>query len=325
MRKILSPTFILLFIVLRLSSQTPTKYFQFTNEARESFKNEEYKNAALLYSQAFQVNSGKAFCHDRCNAARANAKAGYIDSAFYQLFKVTELYDFSDYETLTNDPYLISLHSDKRWNEVLDKVKKNIGKAEGKLNKALVIVLDSIYCRDQTCRLNSVSINNQFGTGSPEAKEISKVIKRIDSINLTVVLGIIDNYGWLGKNIVGAIGNSTLSLVIQRADIKVQEKYLPVLREAFKKNNADPYDLAILEDIVALKRNGKQIYGSQLKQGVEKKYFILPIENPENVNERRNKLGLNTMDEYLENWKMTWDITKYRTDLIIVEEKKIQY
>lgn len=324
MKKLVLLSFTLL-LFFNASAQTPTKYFLLTKEAKASLDKKEYKKSVLFYSEAFKANSGKAFYQDRYNAACSNAMAGYKDSAFYQLFKVAELYDFSDYDTLTKEPYLLSLHSDKRWNEVLARVKQNIGKAETKLNKALLVILDSVYREDQTSRLQAVSIKNEFGAESNEAKKILKTIKQKDSVNLSIVLDILEKYGWLGNAVVGAIGNSTFSLVLQRADIKIQEKYLPVMREAFKNNNVDVYDLAAMEDIVALKQRGKQVYGSQLKKADEKKYYILPIENPETLNERRVKLGLNTMTEYLGNWRMTWDINNYKKDLLVIEERKIHY
>ncbi|MGQ0828698.1 MAG: DUF6624 domain-containing protein [Bacteroidota bacterium] len=325
MKKLLLFSFVVFSAFFSAYAQTPTKYFLLTREAKLSLDKKDYKKSALLYGEAFKANAGKAFYQDRYNAACSNAMAGYKDSAFYQLFKIAELYDYSDYDTLTKAPHFISLHGDKRWNEVLNKVKQNIGKTETKLNKALVVLLDSVYREDQTSRLQEVSIKNEFGTGSHQAKEILKTIKQKDSINLFIVLNVIEKYGWLGRDIVGGIGNSALSLVLQRTELKIQEKYLPVMREAFKKDDVDVYDLAAMEDIVALKQGKKQIYGSQLKKADEKKYYILPIEEPEAVNERRAKIGLNTMNDYLQNWRMAWDINGYKKDLLVIEEKKIHY
>jgi len=325
MKKLLLLSFIFFLIFLDTSAQTPAKYYLLTGEAKASLDKKDYKKATLLYGEAFKINSGKAFYPDRYNAACSNAMAGYKDSAFYQLFKIAELYNYSDYDTLVKEPNLLSLHEDKRWNQVLARVKQNIGKAETKLNKSLLVLLDSVYREDQTSRLNAVSIKNEFGTESDQAKEIWKTIRQKDSINIYIVTNIIDKYGWLGRDVVGGIGNSALSLVIQRADIKIQEKYLPVMREAFKDNKMDVYDFATIEDIIALKQGKKQIYGSQLKKVDEKKYYILPIDKPEKINERRAQIGLNTINEYLANWCMTWNINNYRADLLIMEEKKIHY
>src|SRR5436190_12861202 len=51
----------------------------------------------------------------------------------------------------------------------------------------------------------------------------------IDSTNLAKVSSIIDKHGWLGKSQIGNRANYTLWLVIQHADLKTQEKYLPLM------------------------------------------------------------------------------------------------
>jgi hypothetical protein len=325
MKKLLLIILIIPLIATTLSAQTSAKYLQLTKEGSTSLEKKEYEKSVILYREAFKQNSWKAFYQDRYNSACANAEAGHKDSAFFQLFKIAELYSYSDYNTLISEAHFLNLHSDKRWDEILTKVKQNIGKSESKLNKSLVILLDSVYKTDQSTRLNAVAVNNEFGQESKEAKEMWKKIKQKDSVNLFLVSNIIEKYGWPGKSVVGAIGNSAMFLVIQHADIKVQEKYLPVIREAVKNGNASAYDLAELEDIVALKQKRKQIYGSQLKAVDAKKYCVLPVENPETIDERRKKAGLNTMNEYLENWGMVWNITNYNKDLLVLEERKIQY
>ena len=65
-------------------------------------------------------------------------------------------------------------------------------------------------------------------------------MERKDSINLIKVMKILDERGWLGKNVVGTQGNQTLFLVIQHADLEYQQKYLPMMREAVKDGNANP-------------------------------------------------------------------------------------
>ncbi|MEZ5038583.1 MAG: DUF6624 domain-containing protein [Saprospiraceae bacterium] len=69
--------------------------------------------------------------------------------------------------------------------------------------------------------------------------------------------------GWLGADVIGNQGNSTLFLVIQHADIETQEKYLPMMRDAVSKGNARASSLALLEDRVALRKGEKQIFSTQ--------------------------------------------------------------
>ena len=56
--------------------------------------------------------------------------------------------------------------------------------------------------------------------------------------------------------------------------------------------NAMRPDLALLEDRVALRQGKKQIYGSQIGMDPETgEYFVSPLEDPDNVVERRIKMG----------------------------------
>jgi len=58
---------------------------------------------------------------------------------------------------------------------------------------------------------------------------------KADSINVVEIVRILDSRGWLGSDIIGRRGNQTLYLVIQHADLKTQESYLPMIREVVKK------------------------------------------------------------------------------------------
>lgn len=138
-----------------------------------------------------------------------------------------------------------------------------------------------------------------------------ETINEKDARNLIKIQKILDEKGWLGQDVIGGRGNMTLFLVIQHAPIEIQEKYLPMMREAVKKNNAQPSSLALLEDRIALRTGKRQIYGSQ-------------IENPEKVDERRAKVGLGTLQDYISNWNITWDIEKHKEMTEKLEAKKKQ-
>lgn len=306
-------------------SQITDRYFELTMQAVKSFENKEYKKSALFYSQAFKSNSGKGYENDRYNAACAWAKAKNKDSAFFQLFKIATLFKYENYSGLANDSSLLSLHSDLRWKKLCEQVKQNIILGQDDMNSSLVKLLDTLYNSHQSYRFQAVIVKNTYGAGSDEIKEAWKVIQQKDSVNLFLVKHIIDTYGWLGKNVVGVNGNFTIALIILHADLATQEKYLPVMREALKKSNADVFDFALLKDLVALREGKKQIYGSNLVSFDGKKYYISPLEDPINVNKRRGEIGLNTMNQYLVNWKMKWDINEYKKEVLNLENREVHY
>lgn len=152
-----------------------------------------------------------------------------------------------------------------------------------------------------------------------------ETINEKDARNLIKIQKILDEKGWLGQDVIGGRGNMTLFLVIQHAPIEIQEKYLPMMREAVKKNNAQPSSLALLEDRIALRTGKRQIYGSQIGRNPETgEFYVSPIENPEKVDERRAKVGLGTLQDYISNWNITWDIEKHKEMTEKLEAKKKQ-
>ncbi len=184
---------------------------------------------------------------------------------------------------------------------------------EANLNNELVTLLDSIHQEDQKYREESQKLEQKYGYNSKEKEDIWKIIDIKDSMNLVAVEKILDEKGWLGADIVGETGTTTLFLVIQHADIETQIKYLPMLREAVKKGNAKASHLALMEDRVLVAQGEKQIYGSQLEMDfITRKYVLSPMIDPDNVDKRRAEVGLKPIVEYLKYWDLTWDVEKFK-------------
>ncbi|MFV0377840.1 MAG: DUF6624 domain-containing protein [Mangrovibacterium sp.] len=195
---------------------------------------------------------------------------------------------------------------------------------ESNLNKELVLILDSVYQEDQKYREEIQETETKYGWNSKEIKNLWKIIAEKDSINLIKVEKIINENGWLGSNVIGEKGNKTLFLVMQHADTKTQIKYLPKFREAVKNGNAKAEHLALMEDRVLIAQGKKQIYGSQLMTDPNTNEIVLfPMIHPEKVNERRKNIGLNSIEEYLENWDISWDLDKFQERMAKYDSKKI--
>ena len=185
-------------------------------------------------------------------------------------------------------------------------------KANDKLDKHLVAILDTIFEDDQKVRT---------GLGKVISFAERDLMNIVDSINTIKVKKILDERGWLGADVVGNRGNLTLFLVIQHSDLETQEKYLPMMQDAVKNGNASPKHLAYLEDRVALKKGEKQIYGSQIMYLSETgEAFVRPLIDPENVDKRRAEIGLGTMQDYLfTNFGLNWDVEEYKKKLLEYE------
>lgn len=280
-----------------------TDYQSMLSKADSLYNVKDYKASAITYSAAFKLNGGNGTRNKKYNAACSWSLAGNADSAFYYLDKVSRINHYDNYEHITTDPDLNTLHADKRWPTLLTTVKKNEEVTEAKLNKPLVEKLKQILKDDQGGRLAIDSVQKKYGRNSSQLRELWKKINRRDSINLINVETILDKHGWLGPDSIGPRGVQTLFLVIQHSDIKVQEKYIQGLRDAVKKGNAFPDELALMEDRVALREGKKQIYGSQI--GTDDKTgnaYIFPIEDEANVDKRRAKVGLQSLKDYARQW-----------------------
>lgn len=310
-------------VIIASSQNSPANYSVLVKKADSLYKAKDYLKSAFRYSEAFKANGWKASSNDRYNAACSWALANYPDSAFFNLYRIANFMNYTNYGHITIDKDLISLHQDERWNPLLEIIKQNKDKVEANLNKPLVAQLDSILIEDQKYRKQIKDVEKEFGNDSKEMKALWKTINEKDSVNLIKVKSILDTYGWLGSDVVGSQGCSTLFLVIQHSDQTTQEKYLPMMREAVKNGKAQGSSLALLEDRVALGQGKKQIYGSQVGRDTETQlYYVLPLEDPDNVDKRRSSVGLQPLADYLNRWQIKWDVEQYKKDLQTRETNK---
>ena len=304
--------------------QDMSKYKALTNEAWSLYESKSYELSANKYKEAFHILGGKAYPNDRYNAACSYALAHQIDSSYYHLFRLaTSKSKYQNYGHITTDTDLNVLHSDARWGELIALVKANKEEAEKYLDKPLVTILDTIYEEDQKYRRQIGEIEEKHGRDSEEMRAHWATIIEKDSINLIKVKKILDERGWLGADVIGSQGNGTLFLVIQHSDLETQLKYLSMMREAVEKGNARASSLALLEDRVALRQGKRQIYGSQIGRDLETgEFYVSPLEDPENVDKRREAVGLGSLADYVDRWGIIWDVEKHKKRTAKIEAEK---
>ncbi|MFN5847855.1 MAG: DUF6624 domain-containing protein, partial [Chitinophagales bacterium] len=237
----------------------PDEYFINVNKADSLYKIKNYTLSAEHYSKAFIVYNNLGFPKHKYRAAKSWALGKNADSAFAYLNQLAFDNEFTDYESLNLDTSFKILHSDKRWKHMKDRVLINKSIKDKEFIKPLADRLDSVYEDDQKSRNEIEDIAKKFGWDSKEIQAQWQIINYKDALNLIKVRSILDKYGWLGSEVIGGKGNNALFLVIQHSDLAVQEKYLPMMREAVKKGNAMSSQLALLEDRVALGKGKRQI------------------------------------------------------------------
>jgi len=123
---------------------------------------------------------------------------------------------------------------------------------------------------------------------------------KIDIENTKRLKKIIDKIGWPTISKVGKKVSKVAWLIAQHADhdLEFQKKALNLLQEAARNDEVEHKQVAYLTDRIFLKEGKKQIYGTQFKKNEQGKFVPLPLKEPENVNERRARVGLGTIEEY---------------------------
>jgi len=318
--------FLILYILLVFSLVGYTQnaqYKDFVKIADSLYNAKDYLNSALNYSNAFRENDWKGYSNDRYNAACSWALANQVDSAFFQLERIATKSNYTNLTHISQDSDLNSLHDDERWQPLLAIIKENKDKEEVNLDKTLVAILDTVYTEDQKYRQQLKDIESKFGWDSKEMQDHWKIISEKDSINLIKVSKILDERGWLGQDVIGRQGSTAIFLVIQHSDLAIQEKYLPLMREAVKNKKAQGSSLALLEDRVALRQGKRQIYGSQVGRDEDTgDHYVLPLDDPDNVDKRRAEVGLPPLADYVSNWQINWDPEQYKKELPSIEDKQ---
>ena len=264
-------------------------YDSLIQKANYYFSQKDYKNSTAEYTKAFIALGGKGVLEDRYKAAIAWTIVGVNDSAFFQLFRLANKTKYLNSYLLLTEPNFNSLHTDKRW----DELQSIVNPTHEIYNDSLAKVLSKIFDDDQKCRTQMEYMEEKFGRESQEFKNhISDMINQ-DSVDLVIIQEILTKYGWLSVNEVGEKGNTVLWAVIQHAALPAQEKYYPIMEVAVSEGKASSQYLAYLKDRILMRQGKKQLYGTQYKLNKETGEMDLwDIEDPENLNKRRETVGL---------------------------------
>jgi hypothetical protein len=280
-----------LFLLLSTFSFGQT-YKSLISEADSLYQAKDYKHSIEKYDVAFKIE--KTSPGDLYNAACSAALFGDQKKAFKWL----------------------NLALENGWSNVQHL-------REANYDKPLQAKLIAIFDEDQTIRREYIAAQTQYGRESKQVDSLGNIMMFKDSINLILIKEILNTHGWVGPDKVGGQANQTLFLVIQHADLATQQKYLPMMRDAVKNKNASSNSLALLEDRVALGEGKRQLYGSQIGYDeATQKSYVLPLEDPDNVDKRRAEMGLGPIADYVKRWDIKWDIEEYKKQLPALEAKE---
>jgi len=110
---------------------------------------------------------------------------------------------------------------------------------------------------------------------------------------------IVEAHGWPKFSLVGKEGAEAAWLILQHSISRpdFMKRCFPVFESAVQENEAAIKHLSCLIDGIRYFSREPQVYGNYFDWNEKDQFCPWVIEDPENVNERRMKVGLNTLEE----------------------------
>lgn len=243
--------------------------------------------------------------HNTYNLACNLSLSRNTDSAFHYLNIALE--GDTSVRVLT-DPDFLFIAKNERWKDIED---KQIQKVEAKFGKYPNLELSKelwgMSMKDQAYYYHIDIARKQLDRGSPISWALWDLKHEINQKNVARLEEIIAEHGWPKISVVKGSAAQAAFLIVQHADLEVQKKYLPMMKEAANNDEASWSSLALLIDRVRMREGTPQLYGSQVVSNKETgELEPYEIEDPANVNVRRKEVGLGPIEDYLMNWNIKY-------------------
>lgn len=146
---------------------------------------------------------------------------------------------------------------------------------------------EKVNCKEISEKINNSINNDQQARASEDG---FKNIVDIDKVNKKLIISIIEKCGW------SSIDSSQINdvfLLIQHIGSEYMARYYPVFIEYHKKGALSNVNFDRMIDRLLMNNGFEQIYGTQV---VDLSFYA--IKDIDNVNVRRQKLGLDSIEDY---------------------------
>lgn len=194
------------------------------------------------------------------------------------------------------------------------------------LNQNLIDELSKMAVTDQLAAANAYPPESHSNLTLEEWKAFKDSIYKAHEQRLKEM---VDIYGFVGFDLAGKEGSHNFWLMIQHADHDpaFQLEVLEKMKVQVDNNNADPRNYGFLVDRVNLNLGKPQVYGTQVNYNLElAQAFPKHLKDSANVNERRKSIGLEPLEDYLNQMSiMHYEMNEQRyLDKGIIEPKLYQ-
>ncbi len=183
-------------------------------------------------------------------------------------------------------------------------------KYKKKKNKQIALVqktLVTFWVEDQAARRVYIASKTEDKTGAEHWTRRLAVTHtaQSDDRSTQYMKDLLNDYDWIDRKRFGKRVSMAAWLIVQHADGDVELQSLALSRmEPYLKNGGiDKSNYAFLWDRVAVNSGQKQRYGTQptWECTAEGNLTLQPLEDPENVNKRRKKMGMGSVEKSLAN------------------------
>ena len=119
-----------------------------------------------------------------------------------------------------------------------------------------------------------------------------------DEKSLNRLLAIVDQFGWPSPIVVGSKASMKAFSIIQKSPLETKKEFWPLLAKEYKDGFLSGEHLALLTDSILVEEGKKQAYGTQVSV-VDGKVVVSPIADEATLDQRRKRVGLMSMEDYL--------------------------
>ncbi len=123
-----------------------------------------------------------------------------------------------------------------------------------------------------------------------------------DHRNQELVISIIEKCGMPTLKEVDQKQMDAIWLGLQHSTKEIRKKYFPQVEKAVKNGDLSKGQYALMKDRMLMDEGKPQIYGSQIENGK-----LYKLENPKTVNERRKEMGMESIEDYLKRFNLTFN------------------
>ncbi|NRB47538.1 MAG: hypothetical protein HRU41_07680 [Saprospiraceae bacterium] len=160
-----------------------------------------------------------------------------------------------------------------------------------------------IECEEVTALLDSIYVLDQA--------RMEKYDPRQDYSNLEIVVNVLDKCG-MPQNPSAA---KSVFMVVQHNHNLYQKRYIDTFRSAAAGGLLAKSSLAMMEDRILSNEDQPQLYGTQVRRANgEEQWQLYQLADPERVDQRRAKMGLGPLKEYLQNFSVAFEVEQIPVD-----------